>query len=115
MRVPIRPLISTALLLFTSLTSNADDKSDSPKSYKTKFYNAVSKEIDLLSVTVKNGHTRYEGISYHVVPKSSVDVEVYEGELVHAVVTDTDEVVSKFKIEGEVDIYLIQWDVGEEL
>jgi hypothetical protein len=112
----MKPIISTAILLSSLLTTScATETQETKRAFKTKFYNAVSKEVDLLSVTTKNGHEHYEGISYHVVPKSTIDVEVYEGELVYAMVTDTDEIVSKFRVKGDEERFVVQWGTGDEL
>ena len=110
--------LPTFLLLTNILsTSSAADEIDSskPPGFKVEFYNAVSKEIDILTITEQNGRQRYEGVYYHAAPKSTVNVEVYEGELLLAVVATTDEVVSKFKVEKDAKRYVIQWGTGEEL
>jgi hypothetical protein len=110
------PILSTILLLSTSHpTIAADDIIKTHPSHKTKFYNAISKEIDILSVSTKNGHPHYEGVSYHVSPYSTVDVELYQGEIIWAVIAETDEVVSKFIIGERVEKYVVQWGTGDEL
>ena len=109
-------ITSTILLLAVLLQSQAaDDIIKTHPSYQIKFYNAISKEIDILSITTKNGHRHYEGVSYHVVPQSTVEAEVYEGEMIWAMVSDTDEVVSKFMIKEGVERYVVQWGAGDEL
>ncbi|KAL7477646.1 hypothetical protein ACHAW6_003445 [Cyclotella cf. meneghiniana] len=106
-----------AKIILTNSTSAAEetDASKPPQGFKVEFYNAVSKEIDILTITEQNGRQRYEGVYYHAAPKSTVNVEVYEGELLLAVVATTDEVVSKFKVEKDAKRYVIQWGTGEEL
>ncbi|KAL3774055.1 hypothetical protein ACHAWO_005262 [Cyclotella atomus] len=118
--ISLRRIVSSALLLAVLPTSHALDEilATHPyhPSYKTKFHNAISKEIDILSITTKNGHRRYEGVSYHVMPKTTVEAEVYEGEIIWAVLTDTDEVVSKFVIGAEkLEKYVVMWGTGDEL
>ena len=101
MTSPIQLLLAIIALLLP--TTNGDGIIKSHPSHKTKFYNAISREVDILSLTQSMaGHTKYEGVSYHVAPKSySPEVEVYEGEVIWAMVSDTDEVVSKFVIGRE--------------
>ena len=114
--VSIHKILSKSLLLAALVTSQAaDDIIKTHPSYRTKFYNAISKDIDILSVTIKNGHPRYEDVSIHVIPKSTVDAEVYGGEIIWALVAGTDEVVSKFMIKDGVERYVVQWGVGDEL
>lgn len=112
----IKQTISALLLLAALLTSQAlDDIIKTHPSFKIKFYNAIGKEIDIVSITIKNGHRHYEGVSYHVVPRTTIDVEVHEGEIIWALESDTDEVVSKFIIKEGVERYVVQWGVGDEL
>jgi hypothetical protein len=116
--ISLQRFVLSALLLATLPTSHALDDilKTHTTSYKTKFYNAISKEIDILSITTKNGHIRYEGISYHVMPQTTVEAEVYEGEIIWAVLTDTVEVVSKFVVGAEkVEKYVVMWGTGDEL
>ncbi|KAL3787729.1 hypothetical protein HJC23_012155 [Cyclotella cryptica] len=113
--IPTILLLTNILSTSSSAANDGDADASKPPGFKVDFYNAVSQEIDIVTITEQNGRQRYEGVYYHAAPKSTVTVEVYEGEVLLAVVATTDELVSKFKVEKDAKRYVIQWGTGEEL
>ena len=111
-------LLCLLLILTTHQYTNAslDDIIKTHPTIESKFHNTISQEVDILSIsTHPNGHTRYEGISYHVVPDSIVEATLHLGEIIWAVIAETDTVVCKFIVKEGDEKYVIRWDIGDEL